>query len=466
MSLRKIPTFNNTLLFRLTILYGVIFTITSLVAFSVFYYSVHTVTMERMDLGLLEEIGEYSTEMAEKGLEGVKSSIAEEAESEDPSEEFYRLVNFNGDILTTTDMASWGPVDKNDILAKLQVKKTNYIFQTIPVPGQSYKARIISAIIGSEVILQFGETLEDAQKYLNIFRKLFLLLIIIIIFLSIIIGWFLARRAIFDMEEVTLTAEEISNGAYDQRVQIKDQFEEIKRLGTTFNKMVDRIQGLLKSMKEINDNIAHDLRSPLARIRGIAEMTLLNKKSIHDFKDMAVSTMEECDSLIDMINTMLDITEAEAGVIKVKDEEFNLVELIVGACELFRPMADEKKIKLKINNPETLTFRGDRKKMQRIVTNLLENAIKYTPEKGDVAVSAVSQDKEVQIVIEDTGMGISETDLPHVFERFYQCDRSRSKGGVGLGLSLVKAYTESINGTISVNSAINQGSIFTLRFVQ
>jgi signal transduction histidine kinase len=268
------------------------------------------------------------------------------------------------------------------------------------------------------------------------------------------------------MQEVTDTAEEITNGAYDRRVQIKGRYKEIERLGATFNRMLDRIQSLLNSMKEINDNIAHDLRSPLTIIRGVAEMSLLKGKSVDDYKDMAASTIEECDTLIGMINTMLDITEAEAGVNGIKAEEFELVTLVREACELFRPITEEKKINLKTDLPESLTFKSDRKKMQRIVTNLLENAIKYTPEDGTVAVSALAQNGEIRIEFEDTGIGISESDLPHIFERFYRCDRSRSQSGVGLGLSLVKAYTESINGTIHVESTLNEGSIFALRFVR
>ena len=204
-------------------------------------------------------------------------------------------------------------------------------------------------------------------------------------------GWYLARRALIGLEEVTQTAAEISKGSYDRRVRVKSQFNEIEKVSATFNKMLDRIQALLRSMKEINDNIAHDLRSPLARIRGIAELTLLNEKTIEDYKDMAASTMEECDSLIDMINTMLDITEAEAGVNGAKAEKFELTLLILEACELFQPLADEKKIDLKVNLPSTLSFQGERKKMQRIVTNILENAIKYTPKRGTVSVSAAVQ---------------------------------------------------------------------------
>jgi signal transduction histidine kinase len=219
-------------------------------------------------------------------------------------------------------------------------------------------------------------------------------------------------------------------------------------------------------MKEINDNIAHDLRSPLARIRGIAEMTLTDEKSIHDYKEMAINTIEECDSLIDMINTMLDITEAEAGVNGTTDEEFDVVTIISQACELFRPIADQNGIELTYSLPEALPFQGSKKKMQRIVTNILENAIKYTPEQGRVALSATAENGKIQIIFNDTGVGISADDLPHIFERFYRCDRSRPQGGVGLGLCLAKAYTEAMNGFITVTSTVSKGSTFKLSFVQ
>jgi signal transduction histidine kinase len=402
----------------------------------------------------------------EAGLEGVLPEIEDEAESEDPEEDFYCLFNFKGDILFTTDMSFWGPIAKKDILLKMQNEGLSYVIQNQAFEERDDKARMITAIIGPDSVLQVGESLEEIDEYLDIFLELVSILVISLIIVSAIIGWLLARRATIDMQEVTETAEEISSGSYDRRVQVKGRYREIERLSATFNHMLDRIQSLLNSMKEINDNIAHDLRSPLARIRGIAEMNLLKEKTIDDYKDMAASTIEECDTLIGMINTMLDITEAEAGVNGVKTEEFELVTLIRDACELFRPITDEKKINLKTDLPESLTFKTDRKKMQRIVMNLLENAIKYTPADGTIAIFAAAQNGEIRIEFEDTGMGISESDLPHIFERFYRCDRSRSEGGVGLGLSLVKAYAESINGTIRVESTLNQGSIFALRFVR
>jgi signal transduction histidine kinase len=420
--------------------------------------------MEHLDTEMLAKIQKYSALVKSNGIKQSLETIADESEFEDPAEDFYRLFNFKGDILFSTDMSYWGTIATQDILQKMQKEEATSDLRTLTIEERDDQARMITAIIGPDTVLQIGESLEEVDEYLGIFLQLVSILIVSLIIVSTIIGWLLARRATIDMQEVTETAAEISKGDYDRRVQIKGRLKEIERLGATFNHMLDRIQSLLKSMKEINDNIAHDLRSPLARIRGIAEMSLLKEKDIDEYKDMAASTIEECDTLIDMINTMLDITEAEAGVNGVQVEEFELVTIIREACELFRPITEEKKIHLKTDLPESLIFKSDRKKMQRIVMNLLENAIKFTPEDGTVIVSAAALNGKVQIDFKDTGIGISENDLPHIFERFYRCDRSRSEGGVGLGLSLVKAYAESLNGTIHVESTPDHGSRFFLRF--
>jgi signal transduction histidine kinase len=308
--------------------------------------------------------------------------------------------------------------------------------------------------------MQIGLSLEENDEYLKTASDFIFLLMIPLLIFSALVGWFLSRQALGGVDEVTQTAMDIAKGSFNKRVPIKKRSYEIDRLAYTFNGMLDRIQTLLTSMREMTDNIAHDLRSPLTRIRGIAEMTLLGKKSCKDFENMAVNTIEECDALMEMINTMLDITETEAGVNEFKLESVNITAMILEACELFRPMADEKNIEMTTSLPGELNLQGDRNKLQRLVTNLLENSLKYTEPGGSVNISARQNDGQISILFEDTGIGIAENDLPKIFDRFYRCDRSRSQHGIGLGLSLAKAIVHAFGGKISVESVMNQGSSF------
>jgi signal transduction histidine kinase len=463
MSLKKIADLKSSLLIRLTVLYATTFTVLAFIGFAVFYYQIYSTAIERLDDELFNDTQKFAELIKKNGLADVRSKILADAKNEDPNKEFFRILNTNAEILASTDMSVWGNVDHHRSVVTLINSNVEFIGQTIKL-SYGDKARVITAVIGQSLLMQLGEILEETDEYLDVFRNLLAILIAAFVIVSAAIGWYLARRSLAGMGEVTKAAEDITEGNYDRRVEVAGQFREVERLGAAFNTMLDRIQNLLQSMQQINDNIAHDLRSPLARIRGIAEMTIVKNKDIEDYKEMAISTVEECDTLIDMINTMLDITEIEAGVYDAKMEPFDLNQLISEACELFRPIAVGKKIDLQTNLPTSLQFKGNRKRMQRIVTNLLENAIKYTPDNGNVAVTAVNEKGTIKIDFKDSGLGIAENDLPKIFQRFYRCDKSRSQGGVGLGLSLVKAYTQSMNGTIHVQSVLDQGSVFTLSF--
>ena len=243
MSLGKIKSLGTSLLFRLTILYTMAFTMMAIISFGVLYYQIYVMTMERTDEDLLEnEIEYYSEYLARSGLEGLKKRLIQDSKPEDPEEEFYRIIDFNGNVLAVSDMSAWGPVDKTDVLLELKSNDINHIFETITLADRDDKARMITAVIGSDIILQIGESLEEADEYMEIFRNLFTILIGFLIIAAAFIGWYLARRALTDMADVTLTAEDISQGSYNRRVEVKGRFKEIEKLGTTFNKMLDRIQ--------------------------------------------------------------------------------------------------------------------------------------------------------------------------------------------------------------------------------
>ena len=214
------------------------------------------------------------------------------------------------------------------------------------------------------------------------FRHYFGFPLAIVIILSGAIGWFMARRALSGIEEVTRAAVDISNGALGRRVPVKGRNDEIDRLARTFNTMVGHTQTLIEQMKEITENIAHDLRSPITRMRGLAEMALAGPDVNEEHSSMAGFVIEECDRLLDLINTMLDISEAEAGLAKLDAHQTDLTGLIADLYELFQPSAEEKHIELRTEGPQPVFVLCDRRKLQRVFANLLDNALKYTPDGG------------------------------------------------------------------------------------
>lgn len=464
MSLKKIRALNRSLVFRLTAVFALAFALIASAGFAVIYYQLHATAMEDLDDEFFDEVEMFQRFISEEGFDAFQIEFAREVDSEDPEEEFYRLFDSGGEELISTDMSAWQTDELEGAIRQLRESGQDYILQTIDLPEQDYRARVMTIFFGEGRILQFGETLEEVKDYLSIFKRLFGFLVVILTIVTVFVGWGLTRWSLSDMAAVTKTAEKISRGDFEHRVSVNGNLAEMEKLANTFNKMLDRILGLMTSMRDINDSIAHDLRSPLARIRGIAEMTLTHDKPLDDFKEMAASTIEDCDELISLINTMLEITETEAGVAHTKKETFDVIQVLNEACELFRPLAEEKEITLVRTLAKSQSMTGDRKRMQRVVTNLLENAIKYTNAGGTVSVSAVSRGSGIDITFEDSGIGIPEKDLPHIYDRFFRGDKSRSRGGFGLGLSLVRAYTESMNGRINVHSSVDKGSIFKLSF--
>jgi signal transduction histidine kinase len=284
----------------------------------------------------------------------------------------------------------------------------------------------------------------------------------ILIVFSTFVGWFVVKIALNGVEEVTRTAIQISDGDFNSRVPIRGRGEEIDRLATTFNNMVERIQSLVKGMREITDNMAHDLRSPITRIRGIAEMTITSAGDTRDYELMAGSVVEECDRLLGIINTMLDISEAKAGLSKLNISKVDISKIVEETCEIFQPVAEDKNTKIIKKLAENTIIWADNQKLQRVVSNLLDNALKYTPTGGTITVTVEGDTDQVMVSVNDNGIGISRDDLPHIFRRFYRCDRSRSQPGTGLGLSWARAIIQAHGGHISAASTLNEKSTFTV----
>jgi heavy metal sensor kinase len=465
MSLRKRINLPNTLAFRLTLWYAGIFTVSSCVAFLLFYILITSFIQERTDQELLNHVNRFSTLLVTEGFEAVKNDAVIEAQAAGIKKVFFRLLSLEGQVFSSSNISYWKDININETAIRELLQGSSHVFETITIRDYKDKVRILYSFLSPSIILQVGQAMESYSRFLDAFKGIFIITMTFLIILAAGVGWFMARRAVSGVEAITQTAQSVSGGALGKRVPVKERGDEIDQLAMTFNHMLDRIQTLVTEIKEMSDNIAHDLRSPITRIRGIAEVTLTSGKSIGEYEHMAASTIEECDRLLDMINTMLMISKTESGVDKLSREEINLTGLVREACELFEPTAEDKRVTLSCDVPPKSQIVGDNRMIQRMLSNLLDNAIKYTPSGGKVSVWVSENDgKEVVVTIKDTGIGISPNDLPRIFDRFYRCDQSRSNPGIGLGLSLARAIARAHGGDITVTSTLNQGSIFAITF--
>jgi heavy metal sensor kinase len=462
MFFERILRLRSTLALRLTLWYAGIFALFACVAFLLFYSFITSVLQERIDQELRGQARRFSTLLATEGVEAVNNSAVIDAQAAGVKKVFFRFLNLNGTAFSSSNMSYWTDIPVNGAALEQLGRGESTVFETITIPNRSDQVRIIYALLSPLIIAQVGQAMESQSRFVEAFKRIFIITMTLLIVIAAGVGWFMARQAVSGVEAVTRTAQKISGGSLEERVPVKPRGDEIDQLATTFNQMLDRIQTLLTEIKEMSDNIAHDLRSPIARMRGLAEVTLTTSKSLSDYQNMAASTVEECDRLLDMINTMLFISKTEAGLERPSRADVDIGALIRSACELFEPTAEDKHITLNCQAPEKTFLHGDSRMLQRMLSNILDNAVKYTPPGGEVKVSVSEANRDIVITVHDTGVGISQADLTRIFERFYRGDQSRSEPGTGLGLSLARAIARAHGGDITVASELNRGSTFTI----
>jgi heavy metal sensor kinase len=463
MSSKKPSRFWDSLSFRLTLWYAGIFAVSSFIAFLLFYALITSVIREKTDQELLNQAGQFSTVLKERGIWAVENFALFEAQAAGVKKVFFRLLYPTGQAFSSSNMDYWKDIAVRKAAIDQLLTGNEHVFETLILATRRDQVRILYAMIGPGVILQVGQSMENYVRIIDAFRGLFLATMALLIGLATGVGWFMARRAVSGVEAITRTAQGISGGTLGKRVPVKERGDEIDQLAMTFNQMLDRIEALVTEIRQMGDNIAHDLKSPITRIRGIAEVTLTAGKSLAEYEAMAASAIEECDRLLDMINTMLMISKTEAGVDKPAREKIDLTRLVRNACALFGTTAEDKGLTLDCDIQEKCAILGDIRMVQRMLSNLLDNAIKYTAPGGTVRVSVSEcNGNNTAITVKDTGIGISAEDLPRIFERFYRCDRSRSEAGTGLGLSLARAIARVHGGDITAVSRPGEGSAFTV----
>ena len=462
MSSKKPIRLRNTLAFRLTLWYAGIFTVSSCIVSLLFYALINSILREQTDQELLSEARRYSNLVAFAGIETAEGDVTKEVQDMGAKGSFLRLLAENGRTLSSSNMFYWEWMRVDQKVLDQLLARQHPVFETVAAPGGKEDIRVLYAPIQSGIILQAAKKMESSSRFLEAFKRTFIFTMVFLTGIAAVVGWFMARRAVSGVQAVTRTAQNISAGALEARVPVKVRGDEIDQLAITFNQMLDRIQALVNEIREMSENLAHDLRGSVTRMRGAAEVTLSGGKSTPEYENLAAGTVEECDRLLDMINTMLLISKTEAGVDKPFREEIKLTSLLREACELFAASAEDQGISLDCAVSEETRISGDARMVQRMFSNLLDNAIKYTPAGGAVAVALLEKDDRVSVSVRDTGAGIPAADLPHIFERFYRGNQARLKPGMGLGLSLARAVARAHGGIITVASAPDQGSTFTV----
>jgi heavy metal sensor kinase len=456
-----------TLALRLTFWYAGVFTLTAILAFSLFYLLITNLVHARVDAELVRQSDEYHTVFSLQGLGALQRYAVLRAQAAGEEKTFVRLLYPSGVAFSSSNASHWRDLGVNQQAVRAVENRRGDYIETVNLSSHSYGVRVLYSLMGQGVVLQLGQAQDAEARLFEDFRPIFILTMSVIVCFSAAVGWFMARRALTGVADVTRTARRITSGDLSQRVPIRRKGDEIDQLALTFNQMLDRIGALVGEIREMNDNIAHDLRSPLTRIRGAAEVALLNAEGIGDFKLMAGDTIEECDRLLDMINTMLLISQTQAGTAKVDHAPVDLAGLLRQAVDLFLPLAEDQRITLTMDIPEDCALMGDERMLQRLVANLLDNAIKYTPPEGEVNVELAcggKRQKTTRLIISDTGCGISHEDQALIFNRFFRCDHSRATQGNGLGLSLAQAIAKAHGAVIAVDSTLDKGSRFCVSF--
>jgi heavy metal sensor kinase len=322
------------------------------------------------------------------------------------------------------------------------------------------------AVGGIPYLLIVGASTRNWEDTLNSFLEALAWLIPTGVLLAAIASWFMAGKALQPVAALGAAAGEIGVTRLDKRLPVRGTRDELDKLAEEFNETLSQLEKAVGEMKQFTASISHELRTPLAVLRGEAEIALMQSSSPEQYRRVLTSQLEEFEKLTRMINQLLTLARAESGEVAIARDPVDLSSLVQSIAEQLEPVATSKNLKLLWHCQPGVTISGDAGWIERIVLNLIDNAIKFTGPGGQVSVEVLEEGSNRILRVRDNGIGMSPDAVPHIFERFYRADPSRSNraDGAGLGLSLVKWAVDQHQASIDVETSPDKGTAFRIAF--
>src|SRR5881397_3843070 len=316
---------------------------------------------------------------------------------------------------------------------------------------------------GTQFLIEVAAPYNQIESVLRGLLLTFALGLPLIVAVAIGGGYLLMRGALRPVDEIRQKAAGITSRNLSERLPVLHTGDELERLAIDLNRMIDRLEESFHQINRFSADASHELRTPLTVLQGELEAIAQRGQSLpEDVRDTIGSALEETHRLAKIVESLLTISRLEAGEARVQPVRLDFAELTRTTADQMKLLAEEKHIAMTCDGTNPVEVDADPSRLKQVIVNLLDNAIKYTPQGGNIGISITRRDDHAVLEVADSGLGISAIDLPHVFERFYRADKARSRqmGGTGLGLSIVRSICLAHGGQVTVNSTEGRGSLF------